>query len=143
MRSSSSTRVHLHHSQPGFVRFVHSVHSRRTSRMSLRSRQMSGFDSLLQLLGLLQLEVCFLGPFAAFGTGLSCVSTCHSTHTRQQNRIRLSTRFLSLNRCLSCPCLSHCLALSCPSYPFIFVPFTCPTSIGANVSGVVCCPKSS
>ena len=118
MRSSSGTRVRLHHCQPGFVRFVHSMHSRRLSRLSLRSRQLNGLDSLTQLLGLLQLEVCFLGPSSASGTGLSCVPTCHSTHTRQQNRKRLSTRFLSLHRCLSCPCLSPCLSLSCPSYPF-------------------------
>ena len=79
------------------------MHSRRISRMSLRSRQARGFDSLLQLFELLQSEVCFLGPFSATGTGLSCLSTCHSTHSHQQNRNRLSTRFLSLHRCLSCP----------------------------------------
>ena len=118
MRSSSGTRVRLHHCQPGFARFVHAMHSRRLPRKNLRSRQMIGCGSLLQLLELLQLEVGFLGPSSASGTVLSCVSTCHSTHTRQQHRNHLSTRFLSLHRCLSCPWLSPCLSLSCPSHPF-------------------------
>ena len=46
-----------------------SVHSRRISRTSLRSRQMNGFDSMLRLLELQQLEACFLGPSSASGTG--------------------------------------------------------------------------
>ena len=79
MGSSPGTHVHLHHCQPEVVRFVNSVRSRQVSRMSLRSRHTNEFDSLLQLLGLLQLKVCFLDPSSASSTWLSYVTTCHNT----------------------------------------------------------------
>ena len=143
MRSSSGTRVHVHHCQPRFVRFVHSVHSRRISRLSLRSRQTNGLDSLIQLLGLLQLEVCFLGSYSASNNGLYCASTCHSTRTRQQNKHRMSTCFFSVHCCLTFPLpFSLCFPLL-PVFPFSFVPFTCPMSIDADVPRDVSRPRSS
>ena len=136
MRSSSGTRALCTTVKPSFVRLVHSVHPRQFSRMSLCSRQTNELDSLWQLLGLLQLEACLLGPSAS-GTGLSCVPTCHSTRNHQQNRNRLF-RFLFDSLLSFLP--MHFSLSFLPFLPFRFVPFTCPMSIGADV---LCRPKST
>ena len=81
--------------------------------------------------------VASLVLFSASSTGLSCVPT------RQENRNRLSTRFLSFHRCLSCPCPFSLPFPFLPFKTFPWVPFTCQISIGAHVSGVVCRPRSS
>ena len=130
MRSSSSTRVRQHHCQPGFVRVVHSMHSRQISRMSLRSRQMNEFDSLLQLLGLLQLEVCFPGPASASGTGLSCVPTCKMEAVCPHVPFRLTGVFLALAFLLAFPFLA-------PLTPFPSCLSLAHCPFGADVSGVV------
>ena len=111
MRSPSGKRVHLHRCRPGFLQSVQSMRSLQISRMNHRLAETIEPDSLLQL------KVCVLGLSAASCNGPSRVSTCHSTHTRQQNQNRLSTHFPSLHLCLSCLCLSPCLSLSRPSYP--------------------------
>ena len=100
------------------MRRVHPVRSRRISRMSHRSRQTNELDSLMQLHGLLQLEVCSHGPSSAADTELSCVTTCRSTRTRPLNENRLSTCCLSNHCVLLTLAISPCLSLSCPSYTF-------------------------
>ena len=104
---------------------------------------MTGLQSLSQLLKPLQPEVCLLDLPPASCTGLSCDPTCHSTHTRQQNRNCLSfasplsllplpfSPFLSLSslsylspwcpsllRCPSAPtCLESCVAQDRRRFP--------------------------
>ena len=67
-------------------------------------------------------------------TSASCTEiSCDPT------RNRLSP---SLHWCLSCLCLSPFLSFLA-FLSFSLVPFTWPMSIGVDVSGVVCCPRSS
>ena len=63
MRSFLGKRVRLHRCQPRFVRPVLSVRSQQISRMHLRLAETIEPDALLQLLEMLQLEVCSLGLF--------------------------------------------------------------------------------
>ena len=72
---------------------------------------MTGLYSLSKLLDPLQPEVCLLDLSPASCTGPFCDPTCHSTHTRQQNRDRLS--FVSPLSLLPLPF----------SFPFPFLPF--------------------
>ena len=94
MRSPSRKRFRLHLYRPRFSRFVQSTRARQVSGVNHYLAETFEPDSLLRLLELLLLEVCFLGLSSASYTGSSCVSTCHGTHTRQQNRIcpRMSFR---------------------------------------------------
>ena len=108
MRSSSGTRVHLHHCQPGFVRFVHSMRLRRVSRMSLRSP--AG--------GLLPWSLFCFRHWAFL-----CPHLPQHPHSpaKEESPVHVFP-FGSLLSFL-------------PLLPFPFMPFTCSISIGTDVSG--------
>ena len=126
VRSSSGTCVHLHHCQSGFVRFVHSMHSRQISRMSLRSRQMNRLSSPFQLLvtvaaGKFASLVLLLLPDAA----LSCARPLPQyPHFRQQRKES------SVHACpfgFTVVFLALCLSLhSCPFLPLTLRAFHLP-----------------
>ena len=135
MRSSSGTRVHLHRCQPSLVRFVHSVRSRQISRVSHRSRQTNGFDSLLQLLGLFQLQVCSLGPSAA------STESSLTTEPALASKIRIVCLRISVRLAVVCLALAFLLAssLSCP-FPSCLSPAQYPSAQTCQVS---CAAKSN
>ena len=110
--------------------------SRPTSRSRSRPRIafLTWFDSLLKLIGLLQLEVS-LGPSAS-STGISCAPSCHSARTRQQNRNRLSRVSFPLNVVI----VALAFLLAFPFLALLSIPlraFHLLMSSGADVSGVV------
>ena len=139
MRSSSGTRVHLHRCQPGLVRFVHSVRSRQISRVSHRSRQTNGFDSLLQLLGLFQLEICSLGPSSA-STDIFLASSL-TTVPALACKIGIVCLRVSVRLSVVCLALAFLLAssLSCP-FPSCLSPAQYPSAQTCQVS---CAAKSN
>ena len=71
-------------------RSVHSRRSQQTPRMNHLTGSI-GFDSPTQPLELSRLEVHLLGLSSA--SFLSCVTTCHSIHTRHQSKNHLSAQF--------------------------------------------------
>ena len=83
----------------------------------------------------------FLLLLLALGFLVSPLAT--KPHTRQENRNRLSTRFFLASPLSFFPLFFPWPSLILLFLPFRFVPCTCPISIGADVSGVVCRPRSS
>ena len=115
MLTSSGTGVHLHRCQPGFVRPVHTL-------------QLDTCPLVLLLLPTLSFLVSPLATVPALASKI---------------RYRPSTCFLSTH------CSLFLLLLFSLPFPFLlflpfpFVPFTCPMSIGPDVSGAMCRPRSS